>query len=753
MTLKYMQGFETVVDDSDLRAQGWAPNPAKPTWRNVVSVPSISGLSGSSLRLMGTYNNPLSSTLWGAAAANDFGYFNTGITVNQAWLAGGVTWGFGIKFNGGVVASYGSGTLVGTATGNSSAACFDGTRYWAIQLTGASTFNVVTSTDLKNWSVTIAQPGSINGATTLSYLGNGVVAAIGITTETALVNIWYTSNNGASWSSQTLISPNIGGSDMGTAIQTGNATYPHAVMAFSQTASGSATSPGGIFVGTVGGTMQQVITIQPSVGIQATCVPRVIGGLLMFMSGTGAANTRFYSATASNAALNTAGAWSTATVASSYNVIPTDIAYNPVSNLWVIATNKGIWTFPNTGAAGTPVAPTGAQTLTQRYSTVAMQNIYMVGTTMVSLGAQGHIITSTDGVTWTESGGHLLAVGISGIDWRTTIYDGSRYVLFSDTTSGVIATTPDLQTNYVAQYALEPAEVAQALGATVLGTALVPGPAPSLTTGQWSPGTSGSNVAMLQIGPVSAGTRPFILDAFNTGVSLLSGSISTTTLYHYVEMKLIKTAGTVNSFSVALYIDGTLIGTSASVSYGGTSDTTSLLIMVFQRNGVFTAIDDIYLTLDDGVAGTLQGPLGIVNIVAQRPETDTQAQWVKSGSAASNSLSVNQTALSSISANFVSSSTIGDKDIYGSTDALPVGYTPKAVQTEAYFTKTTTSNPTVSVGIVSGGTEVDGTQATIAGSAGAVAFVTQVQEKDPNGSVAWTPTTINAAKFAITHVS
>jgi hypothetical protein len=381
-----------------------------------------------------------------------------------------------------------------------------------------------------------------------------------------------------------------------------------------------------------------------------------------------------------------------------------------------------------------------------------MLNVHLVGTTLIATGQQGHIVISADGGnTWTESGGHLLPVGTSGIDWRTTIYDGSRYVLFSDTTSGVIATTPDLQTNYIAQYAQEPAEVTQATGSTLLGTGLIPGNVPSATTGQWAMANS-SNPAMLQIGPVSSGSRNYVLDAFNTGLPLLTGTIPTTTqLYHYIEIKMIKAAATANTFTVALYIDGLLAGTSASIAYAGASDTTALLIMVFQRNGVFTAIDDIYVTLDDGVAGTLQGPLGIVNIVAQRGETDTQAQWVKTGSAASNSLSVNQPALSSSSANYVTSANAGDKDIYGSIDALPAGYSPKAIQNEAYFTKTSGTAPVVNIGSLSGSTESDSANATISGAG--TTYVSQILEKDPNGNVALTPAAVNAMKFVLNHIS
>jgi hypothetical protein len=53
MTLKYMQGFETMRDDSDLRAQAWTSNPSKLTTRNVAFIPSVTGVAGFSLRPLG----------------------------------------------------------------------------------------------------------------------------------------------------------------------------------------------------------------------------------------------------------------------------------------------------------------------------------------------------------------------------------------------------------------------------------------------------------------------------------------------------------------------------------------------------------------------------------------------------------------------------------------------------------------------------------------------------------------------------
>jgi hypothetical protein len=748
MTLKYMQGFETMQDDSDLRAMGWAPNPSKSTTRNVVTVPSVTGLTGLSLRPQGAFQSPLSGTAsGGAAAANDWGYFNTGITVNQAWNAGGVTLGFGARFNGGVAASYGQTYNSSVSYNANSTACWDGSKYWAIKAVG-STYNVATSPDLMNWTVTAAQPaGGTDNVTNIYYMGSGVVAIIRTLTSQTSYTAYYTSNNGSSWATQTL-GTGTSGLVLGAGMATGNATYPHAIFVGTSVANSGG---GTLYVGTLGGTMTSIasVTGNSSGWIGYATRPRTIGNLIVINScqnGT----TSFFTATASNANLNTAGAWSTATQATSPIM---DIAYNATSNLWILVGYQGIYTVPNSGAAGTPVALTGALTLTTRYSGTTMQNIWQVGTTMVANGQSGKILTSADGgITWVDSGGHILANNVANQAWGCAIYDGTRYVLFSDAVTGLIATTPDLQTNFQCVYAMESSEVVQAIATTVVGTGLYPAvSAPSSTTGQWTQPAQATSYMV--IGSQASNARPVAINRNDTGASIFTGSLSAVPgSYHYYELHYVKSAGTVNTFTMSIYVDGSLIGTaSAATAFAPTSDTTSLLVASFQRNGIWTAFDDMYVTLDDGVANTLQGPVGIINIVAQRPETDVQAQWVKTGSAASNSLSVNQTALSSQSANYVTSNNAGDKDLYSTTDVIPAGYTPKAMQVEAYYTKTSTTAPVVSTGIVSGGVEVDGTQVTISNAT--PTYVSQVVERNPNGSAAWTSSTVNAAQFANNHVS
>jgi hypothetical protein len=741
MTLKYMQGFETMRDDSDLRSQGWI---AAPSPRAVALAPSITGITGTSMRYMGASTSNTSGN--GSASVPDLGHFNTGITVNQAWQAGGFTYGFFAKFNSGVNASYGAGQSITNTLFNSAAVCFDGTKYWAIQLLGGA-YNVATSTDLISWTVTPTQPTAMSANASLSYVGNNTIVVILSTSTSNALPIYYTNNNGSSWSNQIIANafPSAGSTVVGAAAATGNATYPHVVWGASGITNGGIAS---IYVGTIGGTMTQISSFSGSgSGYFTMAFPiRNIGGYLCVLPGMNG-TSKMLTAQASNANLNTAGAWSTMTSSAATPVI-VDVDYIPSSNLWVFATLSGIYTAPNAGAAGTIVPLTGTVTLTSRYTTAAMTNVRVIGSTVVAVGASGHIITSTDGITWTESGGHILPVGVSGSDWRNLLYNGSQYVLFSDQTNGVIATTPDLQTNYVVKYVAEPAENS----AWVNGnghSAVYAGTAPSPSTGQWA---VTNNFFGIAVGSLSAGTRAVHVVSAPTGTEGTFNITNANTIFgHYYELVCIATA-TANTFTHQIYVDGSLVYTSGNTGYvmgSSTSDTTSLLILALDRFATFTAYDDIYFTLNDGLG--LSGPLGVVNIVAQRPTTDSQAQWVKSGSAASNSLSVNQPAMSSQSVNYVNSTNGGDKDIYTTTDVLPAGYTPKAVQNEAYFTKTSTSAPVVSVGSISGASESDSSTVTISGTG--ATYVSQIQEKDPNGNVAWTAANVNALKFAINHVS
>lgn len=734
-----MQGFESCRDDSDFRAQGWTPSP---TGKRVSLIPSVSALPGTSLRQIASFvtaNSPGSGGFVpGSATTPDLGYYNTGITVNQAWTAGGFTFGFGAYLNGGNNASYGSGVA---ANCNTLQTVFDGTRYWSVKLVGA-TYSLAYSTDLINWTTPPQPAATLSALTTLGYVsGNIVVCASGSSGGLA---IYYSANLGGTWSTQTVGS--TGGSpNNGTVIATGNASFPAMV----RVGLNSASSPfGGVYVGSLGGTFTKVAS-DATFGFAVT-TPRMIGTFIMQpFSLSGNSTNGFYFATAANASLNTTGAWTTTTISGALGTI-SDVLFAPAANLYVLATTSGIWTIPNgTGTAGVPNALAASVTATQRYSTAQISNVYLSGSTLVGVGISGHIIASTDALAWTEQGSRLIPVA-SGNDWRAAIYDGTRYVLFTDQTNGLIATTPDLLTNYQTIYALEGAEVSTALSTSIWGTGLISATAaPSAVNGTFSTATGiGQYIC---IGPTSASQRTVQVRDGAAGAVQNAGTNIAATGYHFFELKCIKVAGTVNSFTTNLYIDGALISSGTGTSWAPTSDTTSLLVWIFQRNGVFTAVDDLYVTLDDGIANTAQGPLGQIGIVARRPTTNSAVQWVKNGTAATNALSVNQSALSSLSSNNVSSANAGDKDTYTSTDTLPSGYTAKAVSVEGYFARTSGATPTVNVGVVSGSTEVDSAAANIPNAT--PTYVSTIVERDPNGNAAWTNAAVLASKIALNHTA
>jgi hypothetical protein len=730
MTLKMMQGFETMRDDSDLRAQGWV---ASPTLQPMAFAGSLSSLNGVSLRSIGAGASNTGAP--GASGVPDPGFFNTGITVNQAWQAGGFVWGFNAKLNGAVANSYGT-----SSSNNQNQVCFDGSLYWAVQKTGGATYNVATSPDLKTWTTTTAQPaGGTGQGASIFYMGGGVVGVIsGAYNSTTGNLVYYTSNNGASWSTSVQMGTYSSGSAPveGIGFATGNSTYPHGI-AFGTGAVMSNGTYGGIWIGNLATGMVQVANFT-SLGFYVTGRPFIQNGIIVINS----QGTQQFSATASNSALNTAGAWTASTFAAIGN--KGSLAYSPTANIYVIATSAGLYTFPNTGGTNTPVIQSGTITTTQRSSVAAMYGVYWTGTQFVAHGASGYILTSPDGVTWTNTS-HVLPLA-GAFSWTTSLYDGSKYVLFSDANSGVIATTPDMVSNYAVQYVMEGAEG----NALVNGnghTGVYSGTAPSPTTGLWTPT---ANFFGFALGALSSGNRQ--MNIINAG----SGTEATRTLngvqanpIHYFEL-VCKAAAGANAFTHEIWVDGQPLyqGATGIVMGSGSSDTTSFLILCLDRFFTITGYDDSYFNLIDGQG--LSGVLGIVNIVAQRGETDTQAQWVKTGGAASNSLSVNQPALSSSSANYVSSSNAGDKDIYATTDTLPAGYTPKAIQNEAYFTKTSTTAPVVNIGSLSGSTESDSANATISGTG---AYVSQILEKDPNGNVALTSGAVNAMKFVLNHIS
>lgn len=751
MTLKYMQGFETIRDDTDLRAQGWLPRSGSPTIKTSVASPSVTNIPGWSLRATNAPQSLLYSIApWGSTSEAGFGYLNTGMTVNQTWQAGGITLGFGAKFNSGVNATYGA--------GNQSAAIYDGSLYWAI--CGASnmtTFSVASSPDLQNW--TVAPSGGLTTALSanscISNMGGGVLAVTPDGGAVAGPTAFYSNNNGATWTSYQFFTQGFfTGTATGCGIATGNSSFPHLYICAISSTTGNSSQAAGIYVGQFGGSWTNVLSLGNISGFSYTAqtTPRVIGNLVVAALSNANNGQKLYSCAQSG--IGTPANWVTTTLPTSLRQLY-DFVYHQASNLWILATPNGINTFANSGAAGTPtLTATTIATLSNPYSANAIYKLFITSNgNVVGIGATGVVVTSSDGVNWTAVK-HLLNDQTTSYLWYNGVYDGNRYVLFSNYASqfnGIIATTPDLQTNFQAAYVPDQVEIATSLGSGLTGGGLIASTAAPTANGQFTPNTSGGGFLYLVVANAVSGSRNFaIYDSVNRSTTYITGSISTSTLYHYFELRYVAVAGSPNKFNVFLYVDGVQVGSTLNYQFVTAADTTSVFLVGMQRNGALTAYDDFYITTEDGQG--LSGNLGIINIVAQRPTTDVQAQWVKNGSAASNALSVNQPALSSSSANFISSSNSGDKDLYTTTDTIPAGYSAKAVLVESYFTKTSTSQPTVNVGIKSGSSELDSTNVALT-TTGVAQYVSVIADKDPNGNGPWTNSAVMAAQFVENHIT
>lgn len=383
MTLKYMQGFETVRDDSDLRAQGWAPTPAAPARKTTTSIPSVTGVNGFSLRPIGAFQTMSYSTAaWGSSSDQAFGALNTGITLRQAWNAGGITLGYGARFNSGSTLYYGAAKAVNPV--------YDGSTYWATMSGGS--VGIATSSDLVTWTPITQQLANVAA---LGYVGSNIVTA-SINSTTSQATVQYSTNKGSSWTSVNMPVTGTSFASPLAVISTGNATYPH-LLCIGATNSSVTTIyavVGNLTTGAASFKIASQANTAVGQGAFTSTIPRVIGSYVtVFSYQQGMMNL-------ANAADLSTG-WSTYNIGTSSGLI-NDLAFLPAANLYVMASTTGIYTIPNPGGtAGTPGLLTGTVTPTLRSASVVMNQLMLVGSYMVALGPNGYIASSTDGVNWT----------------------------------------------------------------------------------------------------------------------------------------------------------------------------------------------------------------------------------------------------------------------------------------------------------------------------------------------------------------
>lgn len=261
---------------------------------------------------------------------------------------------------------------------------------------------VATSTDLINWTLRTA-PAAVS-YNAVAY-GTGRFVAVAGSGAAAM----YSSDNGATWTAATL--PN--GSPWSN-VAYGNGFF----LAASSSTTTKATSPDGI----TWTSQSNDTSSQPYLS-------------MVFLNG------QFYFGRTDNVVGNTAnglGYGSTSLTGVSGPI--RGIAYNPSLPMWVVtnaanSTSSSVFTLPNSALAGT--------TWTARTTPVSDTWVSAIydGTRFVLFGAQGNIVTSTDGVTWTQLASNNLTGSGTGLpltpsaSWgfQQGIYANGNYVALNGT--------------------------------------------------------------------------------------------------------------------------------------------------------------------------------------------------------------------------------------------------------------------------------------------------------------------------------
>lgn len=743
MTLQYMEGFETCVDRSDLLNRGWAAGTSSTlSGTSTLTVPSRTAVSGRGLMLKGPYSAATGLPLQTPASVSDFGAFDTGKSIYSLWQSGGFSVGVSASFNK-------ASTVLQIAPGDAQQLVYDGTQYyWAIGYNGAN-YAVMYSTDLINWTATTGQPTTVgvNSTICLSGTGSSATILVGTKSGTSAITPQYSTNFGATWSNLSI----------GASTNMKNVS-----------ATGSSTAP---YVG-VGWTSSAYFRVYTYASLGAT--PAVLSAPALTGSGTysaawsrlssgmiiacgmilPAASTTPVSGASSGLAYCLASA--DPTNSANWTLVPSLSNYlNDAvwfNNRIVAVGYGGIWWSgaANSNSWSQPVA-TGSS---------SVWAIATNGTLLVAVGQDptnatwGAIWTSADGVTWTKTNRFLFSnAGSNNANMLANVtWDGAQFVLTGCLNNNVIASSKD-GLAWTALYYPDYAEAINTNSGSPLG--IFGG---AISGGVLAPySTSSSSVVGLgfAVAAASGGARSVTpLNISGTGVlsnaGATAGSVSTSNLTHYYEI-IATAAGTANTFTFQWALDGIIQGPvlSGSTALALTSDTTGAahLIVNLPRNGNFTVIDDIYITsfAADAVSGNV-GQLGAINIVGGVPTSDVQHQFTLNGTAASDSAQV-AGALSN-SEGSVYTSTQGAKDIYALSVTIPASYKVQAVQAEGYFSKYGPLGAAVTLGMVSGASEVDSPQ--VAATSSTPLFVTELQTADPSTSAQWTASGVQAAKIAIT---
>lgn len=755
MSVVFCEGFETSADQIDVVKRGLLTSSALTlAGASVTMTPSRTGAAGTGLYLRGPYSAAVGVPCSSSAVA-DFGMLPLNQSVYSLWQAGGFAVGVNAGFN--------SLNTLQIAPSSAEQLVYDGsTYYWAIAYNGTS-WVVVYSTDLKNWTATAGTVPTIVNSSVISVSGSGNTATISVGSGLTGGNSgYYSSNLGATWTAFSLAGTQS--SFYPAVFATPNATTPfvscgwiastgYRIYTYTSAAAAGVENTTTIVSGT---TIAGVAINYLSSGVKNVGSYTVLMGRTnpngQYYPGAGCATAFAFALTSS--ALATASNWAL----TAYAQYISDVAY--YNGAFYGAGQGGIYQYNIAGNTWTQVLNNGA---------FAAYSIASNGTLMVAVGqdpvntTQGAIWTSTNGTTWTKQNRFIMAGALVAANnsFTNVIWDGARFIITGCLNNNLIATSTD----GVAWNVVYTPDYPEQTGTGSLSFLGIYSGQQNPATGVFTPwGVAAGNVSGVGFiaSAVAASARTVTGTTVTAGVqantpqvasvSAVAGALGTvppSTLTHYYELVFAAVAGTPNLFNVSWALDNATMGVLGQFQMASPTDTTgaALAYLNLPRNGQWTVLDDMYVT---NFSGTYHNNrLGVQRIYPVLPNSDQTDQMSTTIGGATNSNTVN-TALSN-SEGYVYSTAATAQDIYGTTTTMPgSGVVVNAVAVEGFLTAQNSASGTGTVGLQSSGVQKLGS--TIGTNLNPTR-ASLIQETDPNTNVPWTIAGVNAVDIVVAKTS
>jgi hypothetical protein len=766
MTLLYFEGYETCADDTDVLNRGWdLDQTAALSGQNVLPMPSRNGISGGiGLMLRGPYN-AAGITYAPNAGEPGFGMYDTKQSIYSLWQAGGFSVGFNATFNKTIQLQVGAFAPQQIR--------YDGsTYYWAIAQLG-STYIVVYSSDLQNWTQTASQPANIGQFATITIIGSGATATILVSSSAtnAAATIAYTSNLGLTWTNTAAI-----GNQPKYPVATGNSAAPYILPYSTGTGAGVGFLSSAFAFTAIGSTILSTTLAQwaGAAKVVAGVVMTWMAGAASAISTPGSGATQYFAwAQANNASITSTSAWTTCATLPA--CVITDMTY--INGYWIAVGYGGIYVAAQSGTSGNVLGPAATTAWSNVYSsgtaTIYSVEVNAAGTLAVAVGHDAvtntsAIYTSTNGTVWTKVDRFLFnePSAIQNNTFTNVYWDGHRFVLVGGINNNVIAVSTD-GFSWNALYYPDYTETAGTTSCNLAGVysgTLTAGTYVDQGSGAANPGTfvpwSVATTAGFASGlgvTVGAATQGInVVTRTVQGVTLAGATAGMTqtavtnaaqtvpcsgSLTNYYEIIATAVPGTTNMFNVQYAINGVILpGSQSNVQFAATTDTTgaSHLLLNNPNTGNFVMMDDIYLT---NFAGTLcVGQLGPQIVMPLNLASDVSDQFTNSIPANHNYQTVG-TPLSN-SEGYVYSSTPGVKDVYGTSNAVPTNYKINGVMVEGFFAAYGPIGANCQIEASSNGVVAAGN--TVAANTATPLYSSVLMPTDPNTSAAWTSGGLNA---------